>query len=147
MFHILRALVCLFVLSEIVCAQAGSLPPSWKEKTFPIPVVPAERAFTKMANGYIWTFPHMLLKEEQGVNAVRLHSLSDDSESQVSLWLDGANAIWLEDVTVAEDQKLLFVGSELVVEAARRGMRPGLEEKRHKCAQPETGRFGCWGKM
>lgn len=117
-FEVLRSafrILCLAAfltacLGDAAYCQMGTLPSAWQQKEFPGVVWRLDRTPPKIDNGYVVSFRQNLKNGPQG-DSIHLNSLATSQESQVSFWLPGASSVWINDVAVSSNQRLIVVGA------------------------------------
>jgi hypothetical protein len=95
--------------SRDVLAVSNGFPAPWQQEAVSIPMIPGHTN-PKIDHGYI-LFARWIIVDGVQNGALYLKSLADRTEYLPSFWINGASIIWINDLAVTSDRKLLVVGS------------------------------------
>jgi hypothetical protein len=112
-FVVAKVLFSVFGLLAIVAmslstANSSALPQAWQEKTVP-QAFSAGNTLPRVDRGYVLSFR---TKTTNGNHSnIIVHSLATGEQREITLWIDGASEIRLEDVAISPTGETLVAGS------------------------------------
>lgn len=103
------------VLAGLIATAAlsGGVPlaplePPWQQKSFP-GAFSKDRSL-KVEYGYLASFLRGLSGAPES-DTIHLYSLLTGTEREFGFWVEGASSVWIDDVAVTPDGKILVAGS------------------------------------
>jgi hypothetical protein len=97
-----------FLVMGVSQANSNNLPSAWQQKTLPQLFSPGN-TLPRVDRGYMFSFRRKVANGNQ--SNIILHSLATGEKKELTLWIEGASEIQLEDVAVGPTGETFVAGS------------------------------------